>query len=132
MRGFNLFDDDAIRFDGSQPLQEGIREHQPALARGIGHCTARCRELLARPPAKIAFIRFHVPLHETLRLSESRTAVYSELSTGRVRFGAGTNCHSAPPWQRTPRKVAVPPSDRVRTRRESSAPRGSRSPSVAR
>ena len=64
MRGFNLFDDDALRFDGSQPLQEGIREHQPALACGIGHCTARCRELLARPPAKIAFIRFHVPLHE--------------------------------------------------------------------
>ena len=45
-----------------QPLKEAIGKHQSPLARSIGDCPARRRQLLARPTAKIALIRFHAPL----------------------------------------------------------------------
>src|SRR5438270_5622908 len=124
-------DRDAARFHGLQPLEKNAGQHQPALPGLVGHCAARGRQLLARPAAKKSLIRVHLPLHALVISPESSTGIYSKLSTGRVRFGDGTNSHSAPPRQRTPRSVAVPPSARVETRRDNSVPRGSNSPSVA-
>ena len=64
MCGGSLFGRDAASFDGVQPFQELAGEDQSPLPGGIGHCASRSREFLTRPTAKIAFIRFHVPLHE--------------------------------------------------------------------
>src|SRR4029079_17423050 len=134
LKGFpavsDLFGGDEAGFGRLQPFEKCVRQHQPPFTRGVGHGAARRRQLLARPAAKKACVGLHLPLHDLLT-SESQTAVYSDLSTGRVRFGDGTKSQSAPPRQRTPRSVAVPPSESVATKRVNSAPRGSRSPSVA-
>jgi hypothetical protein len=67
---------DAAGFDGFQPLKENPGHHHSPLARSVGHRTARGRQLLARPAAKIAFIRFHAPLHE-MRLAPSRAEEFT-------------------------------------------------------
>ena len=69
-----LFGSDESRFNRIEPLQELACKHQPPLARSIGYGSARGRQFFTRPTAKIAFIRFHVPLHETrgpLRVANS-------------------------------------------------------------
>ena len=66
-----LFSDDVTGFNGLEPLKEAVGQHQSTIARSVGHRTARGRQLLARPAAKIAFIRFQLPLHD---LSDARVA----------------------------------------------------------
>ena len=64
-----LFSDDVTGFNGLEPLKEAVGQHQSTIARSVGHRTARGRQLLARPAAKIAFIRFHEPLSTQQRLA---------------------------------------------------------------
>src|SRR4051794_41066191 len=84
----SLFGRHAASFDGVQPFQELAGEDQSALPGGIGHRASRSRELLTRPAAKIAFIRFHVPLHEPAT-HPSRNQEFT-LSYPQVESGSAT------------------------------------------
>jgi len=81
----SLFGRDAAGFDGVQPFQELAGEDQSPLPGGIGHGAPRSREFFTRPTAKIAFIRFHVPLHEpAARPSRKQefTRTYPQVESG--------------------------------------------------
>ena len=62
---------DAGGFGCGQAFEENPGQHHPPISRFVGHRAARGRQLLARPAAKIALIRFqHAPPREK-RLTES-------------------------------------------------------------
>jgi len=98
----------AVGFGGLEPIEKDPAERQPPLARLVGHRTARGRQLLARPPAKITFIRFHLPLHEPAALPSRKqqfTQTYPQVESGsateqnatRLRRGTGRPAVSQSP-----------------------------------